>query len=250
VLKLKSESTWQALVADMNKGADSMHVLSAIGQSAFNDLTKDIQNAFSMIVLGEGKVAQALEKAVAQQLATIASQAAIKAIFYTAEGFASLASLNAGSASNFFTAAGEMAAVAVAAGAAGRGLNGLGGSSNNNTQQNENSVSNTGSQAGSSASVSGVQHFADGGLISAPTLAIMGEQSKREAVLPLTDDRAMSAIAEAIGKHGGGGMNVNVGGLVSDDSLARVMKRMNKLVMRGQASLVASDSLRITKRSA
>jgi hypothetical protein len=248
-LKLKTELTWQAFRSDMNKGADSPHVLSDIGAEAFNDLAKDIQNAFAQIVLGQGKVTQELEKALASQLASIAAQAAVKALFYTAEGFAALASLNAPSAANFFTAAGEMSAVAVTAGAAGRLLNGVGGSSSN-TQQLHTNESNTGSSAGSTASVSGVQQFAEGGLISAPTLAVLGEESKREAVLPLTDDRAMSQIAAAIGQHGGGGMHVNIEGLISSDNLAKVMTQMNKLTMRNQARLVASDSLRVTKRSA
>jgi hypothetical protein len=245
--KSKAWKEFQQQIEGAEHGVDQLKIT---GAQAFDSLEGNIAGAFQQIVLGQGNVAKALAKTTAESLAQLASQAAVKALFYTAEGFAALAGFNGGSASEFFTAAGEMAAVAVAAGAAGRAMSGLGGGTSTNTQQSHNSVSNTGSQSGTSASVSGVQQFAAGGLISAPTLAIMGEESKREAVLPLTDDRAMSAIAEAIGKHGGGGMNVNVGGLVSDDNLQRICKRINKLVMRGQTTLVSSDSLRVTKRSA
>ena len=79
----------------------------------------------------------------------------------------------------------------------------------------------------------------------------MGEESKKEAVLPLEDPRAMAKIGQAIGQHGGGGLTVHVhGGLVSDDKLINIMGRMSKLVTKGQARLLASDSHRLTKRSA
>lgn len=247
-LKLKSETTWKGLQQDLHAGIAPLHEITLLGEQAFNDLSKNIQGAFAQIVLGQGNVAKALEQATAQSLATIASQAAVKALFYTAEGFAALASFNGASATQYFTAAGEMAAVAVAAGAAGRALSGAAGAGSSTNEQLHNSVSNTTSQPGGGTNVSGVQHFATGGVISAPTLAIMGEESKKEAVLPLDDPRAIAPIKEAIG--GGTHFHVNVQGLISDDNLVKVMGKMSKLVDRNQAHLTSSNSLRITKRSA
>ena len=80
---------------------------------------------------------------------------------------------------------------------------------------------------------------------------MMGEGNKKEAVLPLEDSRAMAEIAKAIGKQGGGThFHVNVKGMISPDNLTKVVSQINKRVNRGQLQLRASDSLRITKRSA
>lgn len=47
-----------------------------------------------------------------------------------------------------------------------------------------------------------------------------------------------------------GGLNVHMEGLVSDNTLIKTMGRMNNSVNRGRATLLASNSLRVTKRSA
>jgi hypothetical protein len=197
-------------------------------------------------------VAQALEKATAASLAQIASQAAVKALFYTGEGFAALAGFNEGSAAAYFTAADEMAAVAAVAGTAGRLLNGAaGGGGSSNTQQLRNSSSNTGNQAGGGTSASGVQAFADGGLITAPVMGLIGEAG-REVVLPLDDPQAKQTISEAIGGPGGGGIHFHLphGSIISADVMQKFVAKMNKMVNRGQLRVQASDTLRITKRSA
>jgi len=92
----------------------------------------------------------------------------------------------------------------------------------------------------------------DGGLISAPTLALIGEESgKREAVLPLDDPQAMRTIGQAIGQEGGGTtVHVHVEGMISPDNLNKVIGQINKMVNRGQATLHATSSLRVNKRSA
>lgn len=253
-LKVKTETTFKGFQQDLKQGANSIHELSDIGQEAFNDMSKNIQGAFASIVLGQGNVAKALEQATAQSLAQIASQAAVKAIFYTAEGFAALAGFNAGSASGFFTAAAEMAAVAVAAGVAGRALSGAAsGGQSTNTQQGSTSNSNTTSQGGSGTSASGVQHFAEGGLVTKPTLAMIGEDSHKEAVLPLEDPRAMAEIGKSIGAAGGGGgihIHLPHGSIISADVMQKFVGKMNKMVNRGQVHVQASDSFRVTKRSA
>jgi hypothetical protein len=115
-----------------------------------------------------------------------------------------------------------------------------------------NSQSNTGSQAGTTTRPVGVQGFAAGALISAPTLAWVGEEHKREAILPLDDERAMTDIGEAVGKHGGsGGMHVHFHGpVIGASDVANLTKTISKHVASGKATLTASNSLRLTKRSA
>lgn len=250
--KLKSKGLWAEFQTEAKTGATAMDLVKQSGVQAFDDLSKNVEGAFSQVVLGEGKVGQALERATAASLASIAAQAAVKAIFYTAEGFAALVT-NPSGAANYFTAAAEMATVAGVAGVAGRALSGAAGGSGGSTPSNFQGFSGGSNTSGSGqrGGVS-VRAFADGGLITGPTLALAGE-SGPEAVLPLNDDvlgKLGAHVAAAISANGGGGhhMHVNVQGLVSDDKLANIMKKMSKLVNRGQASLQASHSLVINNR--
>jgi len=248
--KAKSHGLWGEWRKDIKDGETSMDSMKQLGVTAFDDLSKNIESAFASIVMGQGGVVQALEKATASSLASIAAQAAMKALFYTAEGVASLAMFNYGSAGQYFTAAGEMAGIAVVAGVAGHELAGAaGGSGSSNTQQGHDSQSNTGqSNRSGGGNTIGVQAFATGGLVTGPTLAVIGEGRKTEAVLPLDDPQAMGKIREGIG--GGATHHWHIDGLVSADHLAQIAKRISRMVDKGQVQLTASNSLRVTKRSA
>jgi len=245
---LSKSRAWKEFQEQMAGGAHGIDQLKLSGVAAFDDLSKNIEGAFSAIVLGQGNVVQALEKATAASLAQIAAQAAVKALFYTGEGIASLFT-DPPAAAGFFEAAGLMAAVAGVAGVAGHELAGAAGGGSSNTEQGHTSQSNTGSSGGGSNNTVGVQHFALGGLITAPTLAMIGEQNRKEAVLPLEDPRAMKTIGEALG-GGGGNIHVHVAGLISPDNLTKVVEKINKRVNRGQLHLNSSSTLRVTKRSA
>ena len=248
---------WQQFQKQLQGGVHGLDELKLSGVQAFDGLESSIAGAFQSIVLGQQSVGKALEQALAQSLASIASQAAVKALFYTAEGFAALATPGGQtSATQYFTAAGEMAAVAIAAGVAGHELAGAaggGGSSSGSNAQSHNSESNTGQGNRSGGSSVGVQAFAAGGLVTGPTLAIIGEdrQKPTEAVLPLDDPQAMSKIGHAIGEHGGGTIHHwHIDGLVSADHLTKIVGQINKMVNKGQVQLTSSNSLRLTKRSA
>lgn len=247
---LAKSKAWREFQQQLDGASHGIDQVKLSGAQAFDSLESSVAGAFQALVLGQQNVGRALEQATAQALASIASQAAVKALFYTAEGFAALAGFMDSSATEYFTAAGEMAAVAVAAGAAGRALSSAAGSgSGTNNEQLHSSVSNTTSQGGGNSGVVGVQHFATGGLISAPTIALAGERG-REAVLPLEDPRAMSQIGQAIGQHGGTTHHWHIDGMISSDNLVKVVKQINRMVNKGQVSLLASNSFRLTKRSA
>jgi hypothetical protein len=253
---LSKSRAWKQFQQDIEGGKHAIDQLKISGAQAFDDIGKDIEGAFQSIVLGQQNVGQALEKALAQSLASIAAQAAVKALFYTAEGIAMLAvPFGAGSVSagQYFAAAGEMAAVAGVAGGAAFGLSkagdGSGGSRNN--AQGHDSASNTGQSNRSGGSSFNVQAFAEGGLLTGPTIMLGGEAG-REAVLPLSNPNAMSEIGTAIGKHGGGTTHhwhID-GGMISADTLTKVVKQISRMVDKGQVHLTASNSLRLTKRSA
>jgi hypothetical protein len=244
----RSENTWKNFQQDMKNGAQFMQNFAQLGKEAFNSMAAGLQSAISAALLGQESFSKAIEKATESALASLASQAIVKALFYTAEGVAALAMQNYGGAGQYFTAAGEMAAVGAAAGLAAHAMAGAGGGSSN-TQQSATTNSNTGqsNRTGGGATI-GIQALAEGGLVTSPTLALVGE-SGREAVIPLDDPRTKSAM----GGSGVGGdvhHHWSINGMISSDNMAKVMKTMSKMVSRGQASLTASNSLRLTKRSA
>jgi hypothetical protein len=118
------------------------------------------------------------------------------------------------------------------------------------------SVSDTGSQAGSGRSSVGVQGFADGGLVSAPTLAMIGEGGGREAALPLDNPEAMrhigKAVSDAMAEFGGGGHQTHIhlphGMVIGDAQLSKFAQKMSGAVTKGRATLQASHSFRNNKR--
>lgn len=152
-----------------------------------------------------------------------------------------------------------MAAVAGAAGAAGHLLGGAGGGSGaaSSTQFQSGASNTSGSQRGTTT-VTGVQKFAEGGLITAPTLAVLGDSASggaaSEAVLPLDNPESMAKIAGTLATHlaanGGGGTqnHFHIKGMVSPDTLKKVMGQMNRMVRKSQGNLQSSNTFKITKR--
>jgi uncharacterized protein (UPF0335 family) len=249
-LKLRGETTFRALRQDIKQGVDVTHELSAAGIQAFDSLSQSLQAAVASAILGQKNFGRALEEATAQALAQLAAQALVKALFYTAEGFAALAGFAYGPASQYFQAAGIMGAVGAAAGISAAALSGGagGGSSSQGYGQTNQNTSNTSNQAQ-------VRQFGGGGLVSSPTLAVVGERpNEEEAILPLDHPDSMRKIGQAIARAGGtsrsgGGIHVHVAGMISDDNLTKVIAKINKKVRNGGAELTASSALRTVKRS-
>ena len=250
--KIKSHGLWAEFRNDAKAGATAMDHVKQVGVTAFDSMAKGLEGAIQSAILATGSFGQALEKATAQALASLASQALVKSLFYTAEGFASLAHYDATSAGQYFAAAGEMAAVGAAAGLTARAMSGGDGGGGSSTEQSHTSQSNTGQTNRSSGSVVGVQHLAAGALITGPTLALIGEDRNKptEAVMNLDDPESMKRIGQAIGAHGGTTHHWHIDGVISSDNLAKVVSKINKAVHKGQLNLTASNSLRLTKRSA
>lgn len=72
-----------------------------------------------------------------------------------------------------------------------------------------------------------IPYLAKGGLVTAPTFLHAGEMSRPEAVLPLTDHRAMSEIAESIYSNAPAGGGLDKGELVDAIVEGVVMAMMN-----------------------
>jgi hypothetical protein len=283
-------ATFSQMRADMKGGVSGLQELESFGVAAFDSLSASVESAVAAAIMGQESFGEAMKKATAQALASLAAQALVKALFYTAEGFAALASLDFSGAAQFFEAAGIMGAVGAAAAVAGHAL---AGSSSGNSTSSSGGVAAPG--AGSPISTSNgpsggqnVTHVGTGGIATGRTLAMIGDDASgtsdaTEAILPLTDKRAMQSIADAIlpgfqkaigpgllsagtVRAAGSGFvpasssrsdshvyhvdnSVNVQGIISDDKLDSVMNKMTRRVSTGRAKLLASNSIRVTRRS-
>ncbi len=252
----KTNQFWDAFAGDFKKKAKEAGTEAADMGQIMANTAKQMDQAFSTAIMGAimsgQSIGAALEQATKAILTQLAEQALAKSLYYTAEGIAA-ATMGNPQAAGFFTAAGEFALVA---GASAAGAMAMGGGSGSGGGNNVASASNPGSatqttSSGGPATVTGVQRFSAGGLITGPTLAMLGDSksggSATEAVLPLDDDQAMGKVRDAVG--GGHTFNVHVHGLVSPDNLNKVMEQMSRRVMKGTSTLHSSNSLRYTRRS-
>lgn len=210
--------------------------------------------SMAKFIAGEESLGAAMMEATKSFITQIGERALVQGMFYLAQGIADVF-WNPPRAGADFTAAGEFLAIGGAAVAAGSAIPG-GAASGTGTSPNTNNQPGGGSGTASAAGTpqapvtDSVQHFAKGGLISAPTLAMIGEGGRREAVIPLEDPHTMKMIAEAIGRHGGGGdIHVHVKGMISPDNLGQVIEQINRKVKKSQANAVSSNSYRVTRRS-
>lgn len=58
--KLKSETTWQGFVQDIQKGINASHELTMDLGNAFNSVSSGLQNSFQMAMAGEKGYGKAL----------------------------------------------------------------------------------------------------------------------------------------------------------------------------------------------
>ena len=249
--KITSHGLFKQLEEDSKTGADALQQWKQIGTNALSDVTQSAASAFSNLLLAQGSFGQALEKATAQILASVASQAIVSGIFDLAKSYEASARYDYGAAGQYMAAAETMFVVGALAGAGAAGLSHAGGGSGSGGShaQSHDSVSNTGQSNRSGGSSVGVQAFAEGGLISAPTIALMGEAG-REAVIPLDNPSAAKQMRDA-GIGGDTHIHLNVhGGLIAESTIHKLCKQISKSVGSGKVTLTASNSLRLTKRSA
>jgi hypothetical protein len=235
-----------------------LHGFQATMDTVIGDASNAFGSAVTQWIQGQKSLGEALREGLAAELATIAGKAAAWSLYFLAWGIAD-AFWNPARAGGDFAAAAEFAAVAGIAGAASYAI------APHNKQNSGSSPSATSNSIGGGSQQTpqpvqsvNVQHFAEGGLVSGPTLAMIGDSvsspsGQSEAALPLDHPEALRKIAGALGPYlagsGGGDINVHVKGLISGDNLTKVIKNINTKVKKNQAFLTSSNSLRITKRS-
>lgn len=213
----------------------------------------DFNNFVFAMAAGSESMAQSAKKLAEALISTLEKYAEKKGAEALAEGFTQLA-MHDPSASISFHAAGLWFALAAAGAAAGGAMSGSGsGSSGAGSSSPAMTTGSNVQPATNPAQGPNVPHLAAGGLITGPTLAMLGESNGREAVLPLNDGNAMNMIAEAISKHlsqaGGGGTNFYIRGMVSSDTVGKMAKKLTRQVQTGRTRLTASNTHKITRRA-
>lgn len=235
--------------------------MGEMAKQALDDMGKAEASAIQAFILGQDSLGHAMRKATAQILAEYAARAAVEAIYWLAYGFAMLASMQYDRASAAFTAAAMLGGFAVVAGGLASMINpkDKGASTSAGGSSATDNSATAGPAAPNPVQTINVQSFARGGLISGPTLAMIGDNvsrtssGSREIAASLDDPEAMRAIGAALAPHlqqnSGPNIHVEVRGLISPDNLAKVVKQISQKVKGNQATLVSSNSFRVTKRS-
>lgn len=251
---LKLSDIWKQGAPSAAQLTQDVKELATVG---YDQLAKSAESAFAALIDGSATSITAVEKAVASTLAGIAAQAAVYALFYLGRGLAE-STTNPAAAALDFHASAVMGETALVAGAAAVGLSFADGSRSGGASgaKTPNTVSGNQNEALSPTAQTAapvVQRFATGGLVTGPTLAVLGETAatSREAAIPLDDPQAVAAIVKALGggKEGAHVIhNWQVRGLVSPDTLSKVMKDMTRAGSRGQGRLTSTNSSRLTRK--
>lgn len=253
----QSHDFWQQIQVDQRNGVNAARSLTSTLGDAFNSLTAGIESAIAASILGQKSLGAALRESVSQALAAYAAQEAVKAIIYTAEGFAALAAFDYGSAANFFTAAAFAGGAAAAAGTAAHFLAPKQDSTSSSSSSTGGSVTTVSQPAQNPVQTTNLVHLYGGGVVSRRTAAVLGDSAaggnQREAVVPLgQDDNSLNEIADRLyarqqgGQHRGVTINVYPKGNLVD--MHDVVKEINSGVNTGKYRLTSSNALRLNKR--
>lgn len=231
-----------------------------VSETALDSFTSAFANSVSALASGSATFSAVMEKMAESVLQSIAQMAGAQGAKELALGIADLApdSPGFGHSGEHFAAAAEWFALDAALSAAGGAISGAasGGSGTSAPRGTQGVSTSSTSQSIGSGPVNqkNVQRFAAGGLISGPTMAMLGDSMERsagqsEAAIPLDNPRAVSKIKDALG--GGGGLTINIhsDGVISGDNLGKVIQKISQRVKKGQSVLHASNSFRVTKRS-
>jgi hypothetical protein len=237
---------------DFGKETDGTSKQLQIASQAATTFGSDLASGFIAAASGGEAWGKAMEQATGKALSALGQYCQVQAMAALAAGLAGDPSM--------YAAAAEYEAAALACGIAGAAGGGSG-SGSNGSHVNAQPIQTTGGTSQTPTNSTNVQHFASGGLISSPTLAVIGDSpsggSQSEGVLPLDNPEAMKRIAGAIAEHmGGGGSDGGVhfhnnirGGVIDSSTLKSVMRQMSKRVQKGTGLLHSSNTFRVTKRS-
>jgi hypothetical protein len=263
-----------ALQAKLNN-FDKAPVNAAKGLSDMLEVTKQLSQAeegfgeaygqaVAKIVTGEESIGAAMRKATGEVIEQMGERALVQGMYDLGMGFASLAAMDPDTAALYFQASAIELSIGAAATAGGAAIAGGGSSSRGASGGSYSGTGTTGVTTSGSGSAPGptqtTTKFAEGGLISAPTLAMIGDApgggAANEAVLPLDSPEAMAKIANAISSRMSGGalggshtFNATFFGKLKHADLASLTKQISQAVNKGTISLRSTQTGRVIKRS-
>ena len=238
------EKVFQADLASMSKGLQNFGTVS---QFVFDEFSQAMIGAVQSAILGEKSLGEAMAAATAQVISQIAARALIWGLFYTAQGIADIF-WNPARAGADFAAAAEFLAIGAAGAIAARAINpGKGGSAS--SSGGGISAPKAGSPVtvaqGSGPTTVNVPHLASGGLVTRPTLAVVGEAGP-ETVLP-HDRASLNSLASAIAAHMQGQGGTITIQLKTDTH--QFVKELNHNVKTGRVRLEATNTRKVTRQS-
>mgnify|MGYP000300195622 CR=1 FL=1 len=227
--------------------ADTFRELGLSFESVTKRMSESIGFAFQAAILGQRGLTEAIREGVAQVLAGIAGQALALSIFYLAKGFAALAGFGFTSAALWFKAAAQMGVVAGVAGVLAKTIAPPRKTATITGTRGEPIGVVTSAAEEETGPLVVERRLQRGGIITRPTLALLGEQAPRipEAVIPLPRGLGGFGEPQTIEQH----FHITVEGLISPDNLSDVIQQISERVRDNDETLQASDSFRMTGKS-
>jgi hypothetical protein len=215
----------------------------SVTQKAVEEFNSGMETAMSDLVTKQKSFGASMESLTFSMLASMAKQ---WGTYYQALAIGEAASGDYGQAAESEAGAVALFALAGVLGGLGSALTGGGGGTKQGaTFAQGGSVTAPGQSA--TGTTQNVVKLAAGGLITGPTLALLGEQpgGSREAVIPLNNPEAMRSIMEAIG---GGNMTIHNEVSLGGRNMKTVMRTMTKAVRNRTSQLSSNTSSRVIKR--
>ena len=231
----------------MEPPIDSMGKLADMAERSFGQLRGAAEQAITAAILSGESIPKAMRKAVAGAIAALAGQAIVEALMQTAFGFAALARNDFRGASMHFKSAAIFGAVGIAAAIAGRALAPSGTSASTITNPD-------GSPGGiilssGSTNATTVRGLQSGGLVTRPTLALLGEGGIPELVTPLNARSGGDSGSLVEGPTNGTiPLQINVEGLISQDTLIDFVRQLNEAVDGDVVFLKSSETSTLVER--
>lgn len=244
----KGLTAWKQFSAGLrDEASKNIQSLEDMGQKMreqINASAQDLGDAFAAMMTGAESAGKALEIATAKAVASIAKM--------WAEYFGARAAADLMTPGEQAKGAAELAAsvalyaVAAALGSVGSGAGSTGSSASSSAAVKATPA--TTAQAQPTQAVS-VVHLADGGLVTSPTLAVVGDAPGGEAVIPLRDRAVLQELGSMIAAHinsagGGGELYLHI----STDYAAHV-QQLNRGTRAGKWRLHSTTSDRAIKKT-
>jgi hypothetical protein len=214
---------------------------------AVGTFASDMGKAFAAVVEGQESMAQAMEQSVGKLIANLANT---WAQYFMAMAIADMF-FNPARAAAELAAAAALEMLGALAGSLGGGGGAKTSASGSSTVKIPSNVATTGQGIQGTTAVVNVPRFQAGGLVTAPTIAMIGEfggNRQPEGVIPLGNPQALSMIGKAIADHLPQASSQAITITIETD-ISQTIKRINTATTTGRARLLATDSMRLTRRS-